>query len=65
MARKREPKMPAVKQKKALVPMRFMISVEVDRKLERRTDELGLSKSSYAKMIIIERIKADDERGSK
>ena len=51
--------------KKTLVPMRFMITEDVDQKIERRADELGLSKSSYAKMILMERLKADDARGSK
>ncbi len=65
MAKKRSEKVPVTKTQKKLIPMRFMVTPDMDRKLGLRADELGLSKSSYAKMLLLERLKADDEKGAR
>ena len=61
MARKRAPKMPAVQQQTKLVPVRFMMPPEAYKELTRQADKLGLSNSSYAKMLVMKGVAAEKE----
>lgn len=67
MARKRADKMPAVKVpvtkmvKTKDVPMRFMMPPEAYKELTRQADKLGLSNSSYAKMLVMKGVAAEKE----
>jgi hypothetical protein len=64
MAKKRAPKMAAVQQEKKLVPVRFMMPEAAYRELTRQADRLGLSNSSYAKMLVMKSVVPDKERAS-
>ena len=65
MAKKRAPKMPAVQEEKKLVPVRFMMPVGVYKELTRQADKVGLSNSSYAKMLVMKGVAAKKENGAK
>jgi hypothetical protein len=73
MARKRADKMPATRASKTLrvksakaddVPMRFMMPRPEYDELARQGRRLGLSNSSYAKMLVMEQV-AERKGGSK
>jgi hypothetical protein len=72
MARKRVPKVPATKAPKKSattpdrtedVPVRFMMPAAMYRRMERQAENLGVSRSTYAKMKVIQGVKADEKGG--
>jgi len=65
MAKKRAPKVPAeaVQEQKKLMPVRFMMQADAYKELTRQAEKLGLSYSSYAKMLVMKGIAA--EKGEK
>ncbi len=64
MAKKRASKVQATQEAKKLVPVRFMMSIEPYKELIRQADNLGLSYSSYAKMLVMKGITAEKEGGA-
>lgn len=63
MARKRAPKVPAIQEVKTEVPMRFMMPLPEYEELSRQARKLGLSKASYAKMLVMEQVAARKSGG--
>ena len=72
MARKRAPKVQGTKAAKLRaampertddVPVRFMMPAVMYRRMERQAENLGVSRSTYAKMKVIHGIKADEKGG--
>jgi hypothetical protein len=62
MAKKKASKVEAVQEERAARPVRLDLA-EVDHdRLENQARKLGLSKSSYARMAVLERIKVDEGR---
>lgn len=61
MPRKRVPKMPAIEERTQMA-VRLELPMADYKRLEKRARELGLTKASYARMAVMERIKADEER---
>jgi hypothetical protein len=62
MAKKAPKKMQAVQEPKAVkaIPVRLDLPPADHERLERCARERGLSKSSYARQAVLERIKADE-----
>ena len=56
MAKKRVPPMPATQEVSTEVPMRFMMPRPEYDELSRQARKLGLSKASYAKMLVMEQV---------
>ena len=72
MAKKRGPKMPTTKASKMPkakaakaedVPVRFMMPAEIYRRMEVQAKSVGASRSTYAKMKVIQGIKDDEQEG--
>jgi hypothetical protein len=60
MAKKRAPKVDAVREEKVIKPIRLGLPPADHKRLERCARERGLSNASYARMAVLERIKADE-----
>ena len=61
MAKKKAgPKVNAVQDKKVVKPVRLELSEADHVRLERCADGKGLNKASYARMAVLDRIKADE-----
>jgi hypothetical protein len=66
MAKKRAPKMmPAAPAETKLVPVRFMMPPKAYEELARQAERIGLSNSSYAKMLVMKGVMAEKEGGAK
>lgn len=63
MAKKRAKKVNATQEERAVKPVRLDLNEADHERLERCARQLGLNKSSYARMAVLERIKADESRG--
>lgn len=63
MAKKRAKKVDAVKEEKTAKAVRLELQPIDHERLERCARERGLNMSSYARMAVLERIKADEGRG--
>jgi hypothetical protein len=64
MAKKKaSPPVSAVQEKKVVKPVRLELSEADHRRLERAADVKGLNKASYARMAVLDRIKADEAGG--
>jgi hypothetical protein len=61
--KKRAAKVEATKEERATRPVRLDLSPTDHERLERCARRLGLSKSSYARMAVLERIRADEAGG--
>lgn len=62
MAKKSVKKVDAVQDEKAAKPVRLDLSAADHVRLEVQAKALGLNKASYARMAVLERIKADEDR---
>jgi hypothetical protein len=62
MARKRAKKVTTTQQERVGRPVRLDLTEEVHDRLERQASKLGLSKASYARMAVMERLQADEEK---
>ena len=62
MAKKRSKPVEAIQEERATRPVRLDLSEADHDRLEDQARKLGLSKSSYARMAVLERIKADEGR---
>jgi hypothetical protein len=62
MARKRVKKVTAASQQRVGRPVRLDLTDEVHERLQRQADKLGLNKASYARMALMERLQADEEK---
>ena len=66
MAKKKAPKVPAATTKRVVKrtgsPVRLDLRSEDQERLERMARARGLSKAAYARMAVMERIKADEEK---
>jgi hypothetical protein len=60
MAKKRVKQVQAVKKRETAKPVRLDLSPADHARLEHCARERGLSKSSYARMAVLERLKADE-----
>ncbi|WP_165076098.1 hypothetical protein [Paludisphaera rhizosphaerae] len=58
MAKKKAPKMNAAPAR--LKPVRLDLKPEDYERLERQAEKRGLNKASYARMIVLERLSADE-----
>ena len=63
MAKKKAEKMPATQEVTSEVPMRFMLPGPEYEELGRQARKIGLSKSSYAKMLVMEQIAVRKKQG--
>jgi hypothetical protein len=61
MARKKAPKVTTTKTR-AGIAVRLELKQDDFDRLQRRADAIGLTKASYARMAVMERIKADEEK---
>lgn len=63
MARKRAPKVAAIQEEpvQTQVPIRFEMPAEEYQELSRQARKLGLSKASYAKMLVMKAVAAEKE----
>jgi hypothetical protein len=62
MAKKRAKKLESLESKKTAKPVRLDLSQSDHERLESCARAIGLNKSSYARMAVLERIKADEGR---
>jgi hypothetical protein len=62
--KKASPKVNAVQEKRVVKPVRLELSEADHERLETVAEVKGLNKASYARMAVLERIKAD-EAGAK
>jgi hypothetical protein len=62
MAKKRAPKVTATKEEKATRPVRLDLGADDHERLERCARRFGLSKSSYVRMALFERMQSDDPK---
>ena len=62
MAKKNAGKARQVREQKATRPVRLELSAADHDRLERCAVERGLSKASYARQAVLERIKADEAK---
>jgi hypothetical protein len=62
MAKKRANKVQTVQDIRAARPVRLDLSQGDHERLQALADERGLSKSSYARMAVLERMKADEAK---
>lgn len=60
MAKKRVKKVSTVQEEKVMRPVRLDLSEADHERLERLASERGLSKASYARMAVLERMKTDE-----
>jgi predicted DNA-binding protein len=63
MAKKRATKMQTTQDEKTTRPVRLDLAIEDHERLERCAKRLGLSKSSYVRLALFERMEADEEKG--
>ncbi len=63
MVKKRTPKVNALQEEKVLKPVRLGLSPADHKRLERCARARGLSNASYARMVVLERIRADESEG--
>jgi hypothetical protein len=63
MAAKRVSKVQATQQEKTQMAVRLELPIGDYQRLERHARALGLTKASYARMAVMERLKADEEKG--
>jgi hypothetical protein len=63
MAKKRVTKVTETKEAKTEAPMRFMMPLPEYEELSRQARKVGLSKASYAKMLVMEQVAARKEGG--
>lgn len=61
MAKKREKKVVTTEVEKVARPVRLDLSAADHDRLEKVARAKGLNKASYARMVILERIKADEQ----
>jgi hypothetical protein len=63
MAKKRNPKVSTTKAAPTAKAVRLDLSPADHKRLDRHASALGLSMSSYARMAVLERMKADEAKG--
>jgi hypothetical protein len=64
MAKKRAPKVTETPRTRAGIAVRLELRKEDFDRLEKQARKRGLTKASYSRMAVIERISADEEKGS-
>jgi hypothetical protein len=62
MAKKRTPKVPAVEQKPEVWSVRLVLDAADHARLERVAKTLRLSKASFARMAVMERVRTEENR---
>jgi hypothetical protein len=65
VAKKRAPKkMPVTTDERATRPVRLDLSIEDHKRLERCAKRYGISKSSYVRVALFERMGSDEDKAS-
>lgn len=65
MAKKRATKVEVVKVERSGKPVRLDLADPDFERLERVAKHMGLTKASYARMAVLERIRTDEAKGAK
>jgi hypothetical protein len=62
MAKKQTPK--AIQEKKLLMAIRLELPIADYHRLEQQARQLGLTRASYARMAVLQRVRADEVKAS-